>query len=152
MATETETDYSGLVMTLVLVIFLAVGVIAWAAAGTSNSSTNPQITLPPPTACSRVADSYSTLTNTLQSYQFGTATIEEVKVATQNFAIVTSRELANLAPNVRIALGPVRAQLDKTLEVMAQPDATNREIANQTQNVAAAASAIPHLCPESTNR
>ena len=152
MATETDSGYSGLMMSLVLVIFLAVGLIAWGATGATSSSTNPTVTVPPSTPCSRVADSYQTLQETLQAYQFGTATIAEVNTARDTFAAVTARELSALAPNVRIALGPVRAQLDKTAEVIAQPNVTNREIANQTQNVASAASAIPTLCPRSDNR
>lgn len=149
MATETDSGYSGLIMGLVLVIFLTVGLISWAAAGTSNSSTNPQVTVPPATPCSVVAASYSNLNNTLQSYQFGTATIEEVNAARREFAAVITRELTTLAPNVREALGPVRDELQATQAVIAQPDATNREIADQTQKVAAAASAVPTLCHDS---
>ena len=152
MATETDSGLSGLMMSLVLIIFMAVGLISWATAGTSNSSTNPVITVPPSTPCTRVADSYQALQETLQAYDFGTATIEEVNVARRDFAAITARELAALAPNVRLALGPVRAALDKTAEIASQPDATNRAIANQTQVVASAASAIPTLCPRSDNR
>jgi endonuclease/exonuclease/phosphatase (EEP) superfamily protein YafD len=149
MADESDSDYSGLIMGLVLVIFLAVGLVSWAAAGTSNSSTNPQITVPPATPCSTVAASYSTLNNTLQSYAFGTATIEQVNAARREFAAVLTRELHALAPNVREALGPVQDELQATQEVIAQPNATNREIADQTQKVAAAASAVPTLCHDS---
>ena len=48
MAAETDSEYSGLIMSLVLMIFLAVGLIAWASTGTTNSSTNPQINVPRP--------------------------------------------------------------------------------------------------------
>lgn len=147
--TETESDYSGLIMGLVLVLFLAVGLISWAATGTTNSSTNPQITVPPTTPCSAVASSYSTLNNTLQSYDFGTATIEEVNAARAEFATVVAHELPTLASNVRTALGPVQDELQATQEVINQPDATNREIADQTQKVAAAASSVPTLCHDS---
>ena len=146
MAAETESDHSAVVMSLVLVLFLAVGLIAWAANGTSNSSTNPQIILPPSTPCSLVAGAYSTLQNTLQSYEFGTATIEEVTTDTRAFAEVTAHELSALAPDVREALGPVQDQLQATIAVIDQPNATNREISDQTQKVAAAASAVPTLC------
>lgn len=147
--TEAESDYSGLIMGLVLVIFLAVGLIAWAATGTSNSSVNPTITVPPTTPCTAVANSYSTLNNTLQSYAFGTATIEEVNAARAEFAAVVAHELPSLAPNVKEALGPVQDELQATQAVIDQPDATNREIADQTQKVAAAASAVPTLCHDS---
>ena len=118
MATETESDYSGLVMGLVLVLFLAVGLISWAAAGTSNSSVNPTITVPPTTPCTAVANSYSTLNNTLQSYAFGTATIEEVNAARAEFAAVVAHELPSLAPNVKEALGPVQDELQATQDVI----------------------------------
>lgn len=147
--TETESDYSGLVMGLVLVLFLAAGLISWAVTGTSNSSVNPTITVPPATPCTVVANSYSTLNNTLQSYAFGTATIEEVNAARAEFAAVIGHELTSLAPNVKEALGPVRDELQATQDVINQPDATNREIADQTQKVAAAASAVPTLCHDS---
>src|SRR4051812_34877495 len=111
MAEKTESGLSGLMMSLLLIIFMAVGLISWAAAGTSNSSPNPVVTVPPSTPCSRVADSYQALQETLQAYDFGTASIEDVNAARATFATISAHELAALAPNVRLALGPVQAQL-----------------------------------------
>jgi hypothetical protein len=144
---EDDSGRTGLLMSLVLGIFLAAGLIGWASTGVTNSSTNPRILLPPATPCSRVADSFDTLQRTLQAYQFGNASIEDVNTARREFANVTARELSALAPLVQRALGPVRAELDKTAEIASQPGATNREIADQTQRVAATASDIPRLCP-----
>lgn len=147
MASKTDSGLSGLLLALVLGIFLATGLIAWASSGTTNSTVNPVISVQSSsTPCGRVADSIITLHATLQDYEQGTASIEQVQAATRNLETVTARETAALSTNIRRSLGPVRAELDKTLEIMSQPGATNREIADQSQNVYAAASAIPTLC------